>query len=770
MLLGGARRCEHVTPRFACCLRLRRYSPVRRFSTQAGRSRDAPAPSRPASHLRCTTAELVNAFGQRSSVALAVRILRQTDDPDIAWMVFKHVTDSHTSADVRFYQSMMTYCRRHMPSKAADVLDAAVSRGIHICDAMFCTYLSACHQLSPLPVQDVVDRYAKCGPRSHNVIFGVANICRMSKRTELALHLVSDVVEHDVAVSERLLSIFAACCSEASGVPNAADTADQLLCLMQAKAIPHYDNQQTFGNLVKSLLAQNRVDSAARVPSLMDALSVPPSVRIFNHVLSALSKDGRVPAAMDMFDTMVRRGLLVDYPVLGTLIVACGRALLVAYVEVLHQYAIRTGLADNNIVVCALVTAYDLCSDIGSAETVFASMQSAPDVATFSSMIAAFYHHGLLSKAVETIEQFWASGLTPTAETYNIIISVLVEADRVPLALSTFQEVVRHGVRIGAPATTLFTSACGKRLDLSTVQTLHDYAERNALLDNDSVASALISAYGRCDKLDVAERLSHERRRPSLATFNAMMSVYYHRGLMQNVVSAFDRLQDAGLSPCVVSFNIAISALAKHGDLDEAMNLFKTMVQRDLHPEAPLFRLLVTACGRASQLSAVQTLHAYADTTALVLDDTVTSAVISAFSHCGSLRQAEHAFLCRLCNRSAPTPDVVTYNAMIAAYSHHGRLAKAMATFHSLKTAGLRPTPATLASLLVGCSRAGDSTQAETILSEFNDVWHIPISSMNACGAQPGNVPDSEQDDSVEPADDTRSRVLSLLHSLNRQG
>ncbi|CEP01000.1 hypothetical protein PBRA_008312 [Plasmodiophora brassicae] len=659
------------------------------------------------------------AFLRSPSVPLAVRALKHDADPQAGWDVFQHVVSSPALAPrIPFFQAMLMFCRRRLPGKAPDVLRAALDRGVAVNDTLFCTFVGACRAADPPLCQDVVDLYARCGPRSHNVIASVANVCRLAKQPGPALGLLQDAVDGDVEFGEVLTSVLSACCADARSAAG-ADVAQRLVDLVRSGRIPAYaHNQAIFGNLIKALLSQARFDAAVDVTSVMEGVGVAPSSVTYTLLLSSLIRAAQLSLAMSVFERMAGRRVAVGVPVFASLVAACKRAddarrhLAVLYDHALANPAL---LLHDDFAACSLISAFDAVGHLATAEAVFARRcaASVPDAPVFMAMMTAYVRHS-------------RSGGRPAG-------------DVVGKALSVFASMVEHGVPVDGRAFTALVSAC-RGYSLPAVQRLHDYATGSpALLDDDFVVSAFISAYADCDAIVAAEqtfqaRCASGRPAPGECVFSAMVAAYTRHGMFDEGMRAFEafRASSSSSSLSVEAHTTALSLFSKAGRIAQAMSVFETALRQGVRVDGRVVAELVTACRRGSCRASLDQVHRHAsDRAYLMQDDRVVSALIAAYScTVESLAVAEQVFARR---RAVGAPGVVVFNAMISAYGGHGRLANATAVFDDLKGVGVPPNDVTLCSLLSACNQVGAVRLAMSIVDEFERAWRIPPRSLETC-------------------------------------
>lgn len=505
--------------------------------------------------------------------SLAVRALADEQDPERAWSLFQRVLPR---ADVHVFESMMEFCQRRMPAKAPEVLDAALSQGAFVPDALFGTFVTCCLAADPPMVREALDLYNKCGIRSDNVMFAVAHLCRVAKQPSLALFLVRDALREGV-LTGKLLTMLSACCAESNCKEGADEAARLVHHLKKGKTEPAPD-QQVFAHLIAALLSQERVDAAFTVLHLMQSMQVPASQQLLSNVLSATSVQA-VDMALKLFWQMKARSIVPSRPAIVALIAACGRARNTSAVGVLYGYVRERKMLLNDIAIqCALIAAYSDCTEIQQAERVFRLKNSAEHrgPAVFNAMITVYGDHDMADKALELFQYVKAADIRWANEIFNTIAAVLSKCDRVPQGLDVFRDMLQRGIEVANETFVGLISASGRCFNLPALNELRDYSRTTRrLMMDDSVVSALITAYSRCGQLQVAEQI-FDGTNMNVPVFSAMMTSYCHNDVPEKAIAIFEQLKAAGLTPD----ENAIASLAKAGLLRSADDLLSSAPSR----------------------------------------------------------------------------------------------------------------------------------------------------------------------------------------------
>ncbi|XXQ32140.1 DYW domain-containing protein [Plasmodiophora brassicae] len=544
--LGAPRRCSHAAQHDA---------PVRR---------GAPRPSPPTA-----------AFFQHPSVPLAIQVLRHPGtDPRQAWAVFERVVDGRSPVAVPFFMRMLQFCQRALPSKAAEVMRAAIAQRVPVDEALFCTFLAACKRAVPALDRDALDLYQRAGPITHNVLCSLAGVCRAAHNPESALPLVSDAAEHGVQISDVLLSVFAACCAEAHSALGAA-TAARILGLIRSNRIAPYRNHQLYANLAKAFLSQKRFDDAVAMIPFLDSIGMPPTQHLFGMVIGALVNDGAVAPAMSVFHSMRARCVSLLPEVFTSLVTSCGNGGHLDPLQTLYAYAVDADQAvlQDAYIVSAFIVAFSRCGRVDIAQVVFRRVPG-PSAAVSSAMVSALTSAERIDDALDVFQAMVERGTAPPGRTFAGLVTGCARHS----TLGPLQALYQHATRSN-PALlddtfilSAFVYAFGCWSDLATVRSLHEYAAGRPITIDEAVVSAFVSAYARCGQLHEADRLLL-RSAPGLSGYNAMIAAYGRCGMLSDAVATFARLKQSGLKPDARTLTSLLSACAHAADSQRAQAL-----------------------------------------------------------------------------------------------------------------------------------------------------------------------------------------------------
>ena len=123
------------------------------------------------------------------------------------------------------------------------------------------------------------------------------------------------------------------------------------------------------------------------------------------------------------------------------------------------------------------------------------------------------------------------------------------------------------------------------------------------------------------------------------------------------------------------------------------------------------------SCGKQKDLHKTINIHSQILQKKLFLKDVyVNTALISAYSKCGALAEAQQVF------NQLPIQNVVSWTALISGYAHHGLGNEAIDRFRQMRDEGIPPNSVTFISILKACSSIGLVCGCREIHASINRI------------------------------------------------
>ncbi|XP_077220274.1 pentatricopeptide repeat-containing protein At5g66520-like [Tasmannia lanceolata] len=269
---------------------------------------------------------------------------------------------------------------------------------------------------------------------------------------------------------------------------------------------------------------------------------------------------------------------------------------------------------------------------------------------------------------------------SPTIFSWNSLIRGLSISKNPLEAITFYHEMLHRGFRPNKFTFPFVIKAC---TELSSIQygiIVHTHVVKMGLELDSYVQSSLIHMYANGQELEAARELFDNCSQRDVVSWNSMIDGYVKCGELDHARLIFDRMDCKD----VVSWNTMINGYAIIGSLDESRKLFDEMPKRNVISW---------------------------------------NSMLAAYTKCGDAEGA-----CRVFDEM-PLRDVVSWNAMLACYAQCGRSNEALALFEEMRAARIKPTDATIVSMLSACAHLGALDQGAR-LHEFIDRHKIALNTI----------------------------------------
>ncbi|XP_076915779.1 pentatricopeptide repeat-containing protein At3g49710-like [Bidens hawaiensis] len=236
---------------------------------------------------------------------------------------------------------------------------------------------------------------------------------------------------------------------------------------------------------------------------------------------------------------------------------------------------------------------------------------------------------------------------------------------------------------------TQLLKTCISRRDLFTGKLLHTIYIKHLIPHSTYHSNHFILLYSKCRCLTAARTIFDTLPHPNIFSFNTIVSAYAKQSQPLIAHQLFDQIPQ----PDLVSYNTLISAYADRGQTRPALHLFMEMHGLGLDMDGFTLSAAITAASNDIQL--IRQLHKLAIAGGFLAYTSVNNTLITYYSKCELLNEAESIFNNMGCNK-----DEVTLNSMIVAYSQHREGLKSLALYKEMISVDVTVDMFTLASVL----------------------------------------------------------------------
>ncbi|KAL5983050.1 hypothetical protein ACLOJK_017130 [Asimina triloba] len=246
----------------------------------------------------------------------------------------------------------------------------------------------------------------------------------------------------------------------------------------------------------------------------------------------------------------------------------------------------------------------------------------------------------------------------PTVFAFNILIRGLSAAQTPLQAIQLYQEMLQRGRRPNNFTFPVVIKACTESSTTQLGVLVHAHVIKMGLESDAYISSSLIHMYADGKDLRAARQLFDLCSQEDVVSWNAMIDGCVKLGDLEQARFIFNRMAFRD----IVSWNTMINGCAIVGKLEECQALFDEMPERNLISW---------------------------------------NSMLAAYAKCGDVGGAFRIF------NKMPWKDVVSWNAMLACYAQSGKSNEVLALFVEMRAANVKPTDATIVSLLSACAHLG---------------------------------------------------------------
>lgn len=216
-------------------------------------------------------------------------------------------------------------------------------------------------------------------------------------------------------------------------------------------------------------------------------------------------------------------------------------------------------------------------------------------------------------------------------------------------AMQLVDVMVQQGIHVSRDILYRLLQQCITEKDLAAGKKVHSFMVSKGLDTVAVIANHLLRLYATCGSFSEANQV-FEASKPSVFTYNAIMSAHAKLGDGNRTLELFDRLQGNRLKPDNCTFLCVLNACGKIGSVRQGRQTHDQIIQEGLE-----------------------------------LDVAMTNTVIDMYAKCASLDEARRVF------DGLSARNVVSWAAIIAGYAHHGHGLVVLELFEQMQSHGVKP-------------------------------------------------------------------------------
>ncbi|CAJ1942281.1 unnamed protein product [Sphenostylis stenocarpa] len=293
-----------------------------------------------------------------------------------------------------------------------------------------------------------------------------------------------------------------------------------------------------------------------------------PDVFCWNVVIKGYANVGPFAEALNVYTAMRWRGTSPNNYTYPFVLKACGVEGASKSGQVIHGHAVKCGLDLDLYVGNALVAFYAKCQEIEMSRKVFEEIPQR-DIVTWNSMLSGYIVNGYADDAI-----------------------------------LLFYDMLRDEV-VGGPDHATFATvlpAFAQVADIHAGYWIHCYIVKTGMVLDSVVGTGLISLYSNCGYVSRARAIFDKISVRSVVLWSAIIRCYGTYGLVQEALTLFRQLLDAGMCPDDIVFLCLLSACSHAGLVEQGWHLFHSMETYGVEKREAHYGCIVDMLGRAGDM------------------------------------------------------------------------------------------------------------------------------------------------------------------------
>lgn len=474
------------------------------------------------------------------------------------------------------------------------------------------------------------------------------------------------------------------------------------------------------------------LDMYAKCGSVDDALEVfedlpQQDIVSWRAMLAAYAQQGLASKSFQLYERMLKAGVSPDEHVLMLVLKACttsieserGAAIdkkprrvdIVEIGKAIEAEAWKSNHGPTAKISSTLISIFGKCGSVGDAQQAFESFPHR-DVVTWTAILGAY----VKSEPEKTWELYTQmlqqEGVSPDGATFAVALqacSMLAEKENSLV-------IEGHSLRTQS---------------LQRGKIIHAEACKTSYGLEVTLCNALTSMYSKCGSFMDAENVFRQLPQADSVSWNAMLGAYALQENAMKVMQSYELMLEEGVSP-------------NHRTFASVLHACSILSNEVLHVEDG------NRAGQGIRLQKGKVVHAEAWKRGCMSDVFIGSSLVSMYSKCGSIEDAEHVF------NGLSVRDCVTYNAMLAAYSSSGQADKALQLYEQMLEEGRNPDAWSFVPVLQACGSLAGKEEVEMSLHKgklvhakalqtVDQLDDFVASSLISMYGQCGSIPDAER-------------------------
>ncbi|CAN6443883.1 unnamed protein product [Victoria cruziana] len=314
----------------------------------------------------------------------------------------------------------------------------------------------------------------------------------------------------------------------------------------------------TWNTLLKGFVKNGQINEAKALLNRIETLGFKQNPSSWNTLISNYVDHERGTEAFQVFNLMQECGVKPDYITIACILRACILVDALKVGKTFHGLCVKLNMK-NAYVQSALVETYIKMGDSSAAMKLF-NKSSERNIVAWNGLISGLANSGKIYEAQHFFRKMRVDMLKPDIISWTSIISGHIKNGNSDVALKVWRQMWNSGIHLDSFTLTAALRACADIGSLAIGEEIHGLSIVSGLHRENSVQSAIITMYSKCDCIESAVHIFEGAHRSSTVIWNSMISGYVVHGQGERAVSLFQRMQEEGIDANWITINGILSA------------------------------------------------------------------------------------------------------------------------------------------------------------------------------------------------------------------
>ncbi|XP_051126729.1 pentatricopeptide repeat-containing protein At2g37310 [Andrographis paniculata] len=348
-------------------------------------------------------------------------------------------------------------------------------------------------------------------------------------------------IEMDLSVCNSIIAVYAKCGS--------LDYARQLFEEMTEK------DEITYSTIISGYMSHGHVDEAM---DLFHEINNP-GLSIWNAVISGKVQNNRYDMVLDFVRQMQGSGTKPNSMTLSSILPAIPHVSHLKAGKEIHAYAIKTNSDRNIYVVSAIIDVYAKLGFLSGAQKIFDLIDNRSVIA-WTAIISAYASHGDAKVALSLFEEMLKRGIKPDAVTYTAVLSACAHSGLVDKAWEIFNDVLpKYGIQPLANHYSCMVACLTRAKRLSEAV---EFVKKMPMEPTPGVWGALLTGASECNDIELAEFVcSHlfELEPENPTNYIVMANLYSKSGRWEEAEGVRAKMKNTGFKKIAATSRVEAS-------------------------------------------------------------------------------------------------------------------------------------------------------------------------------------------------------------------